>query len=157
REAIERCDAAIAAHADWSLLARLGDRERPLDRIDIVQPVLWAISVALAAQWQHWGVRPDAVIGHSMGEVAAATICGALSLGDAARTICRRSQLLMRTAGQGRMLLVGRSAAEVDPYLQGLRTRASIAACNSPGATAVSGDPGAIAEIERRLAQDGAF
>jgi myxalamid-type polyketide synthase MxaC len=150
RAAIERCDAAIAEHADWSLLARLRDSS-PFSRIDVIQPTLWAVTVALAEQWKQWGIRPDAVIGHSMGEIAAATIAGALSWSDAALTICRRSRILLQAAGKGLMLLVGQSPAEVEQYLHSVRDRASIAVSNSPGSAVVSGDHHAIEQVEKQL------
>ena len=95
REALERCEQALAPHVDWSLIDELAaDAERSqLDRIDVMQPALFAIEVALAALWRAWGIEPDAVVGHSMGEVAAAHVAGALSLADAARVIALRSRL----------------------------------------------------------------
>src|SRR5262249_14915737 len=93
RSAMEGCDAAIRAEAGWSLLDVLqrDDAELRHDDIDIVQPTLFAVQVALAALWRTWGVDPSAVIGHSMGEVAAAHVAGALTLADAVAVICRRS------------------------------------------------------------------
>jgi acyl transferase domain-containing protein len=76
------------------------------NEIDVVQPTLFALQVGLSALWRSWGVEPDAVVGHSMGEVAAAHACGALSLEDAVRLICRRSRLMKRTSGQGAMAAV---------------------------------------------------
>jgi acyl transferase domain-containing protein len=87
-------------YVDWSLQEELAR----LDRADVIQPALFALQVAIAALWRSWGIEPDAVIGHSMGEVAAAHIAGALTLEDAARIICRRSRLLSRISGQGAMV-----------------------------------------------------
>ena len=81
-------------------------RRSRLDEIDVVQPLLFAVQVALAAQWRAWGIEPDAVVGHSMGEVAAAHVAGALDLDDAVAVICRRSALLRRVSGQGAMAVV---------------------------------------------------
>ena len=75
-----------------------------LDRVDVVQPVLWAVMVSLAALWRSVGVVPDAVIGHSQGEIAAACVAGALSLEDAARVVALRSRLLVGLAGAGGMV-----------------------------------------------------
>src|SRR5689334_6039930 len=98
RAALEGCDRAIAEETGWSLVEELRAEEgrSRLSEIDVVQPALFAVGVALAGLWRSWGVEPDAVLGHSMGEVAAAHVAGALSLEDAARIICRRSRLLKR-------------------------------------------------------------
>jgi acyl transferase domain-containing protein len=103
RAAIEACDRAIQREAGFSVLAELrADEARSrLGEIDVVQPVLFAIEVGLAALWRSWGIEPAAVVGHSLGEVAAAHVAGALSLGDAAAVICRRSRLLRTQSGNG--------------------------------------------------------
>ena len=98
-----------------------------LAEIDVVQPTLFALQVALAALWRSWGVAPDAVVGHSMGEVAAAYVAGALGLEDAARVICMRSRLLRRLSGRGGMAVVGLSLAETARALSGYERRVSIA------------------------------
>src|SRR5690606_5261392 len=116
---------------DWSLLEQLAlepdDERYRLDAIDIIQPTLLSIEIALAELWRSWGVQPDAVIGHSMGEVAAAYIAGALNLSDAMRIICRRSQLLRRTSGRGAMALVELSREEAQAALRGYEDRLSVA------------------------------
>ncbi len=157
REAIERCHAAISSLTDWSLVDQLRADAPVPTRFDVVQPTLWAVEIALAAQWAAWGVRPDIVVGHSMGEAAAAAICGALSLEDAARVICTRSRLMVPTAGEGSMLLIGRPAAEVASTLERWSGRLSIAVVNSPGTTVVSGESQAIAELEDSLQGDPVF
>ncbi len=159
REAIEQCEAAMRPFVDWSLTAELtaDPASSRLDEIDVVQPTLFAIQVALAALWRAWGIEPDAVIGHSMGEVAAAHVAGALSLEDAARIICQRSQLLRRVSGQGAMAVVGLSLAETAVRLQGYEDRLSIAVSNSPRSTVVSGDPAALEELLAILQADEVF
>ena len=95
REVIERCELALRPHTDWSLIAELAatdSAQSRLNEVDVIQPALFAIQVALAALWRSWGIEPDAVVGHSMGEVAAAYVAGALSLEDAALIICTRSK-----------------------------------------------------------------
>ncbi len=108
RAALEACDEAIRARGGLLGAGELAaDEARSrLAEIDVVQPVLFAIEVALAALWRSWGVEPDCVVGHSMGEVAAAHVAGILSLEDAAKVICRRSRLLRRVSGKGAMGLV---------------------------------------------------
>ena len=81
--------------------------------IDRVQPTLFTMQVALAAAMRAYGVQPGAVIGHSLGEVAAAVVAGALSLEDGVRVICRRSRLMSRIAGAGAMASVELPAAQV--------------------------------------------
>ncbi|XXY19857.1 SDR family NAD(P)-dependent oxidoreductase [Sorangium sp. So ce216] len=149
RAALKACDRAFRRYCDWSLLERLnaGGDGPQLDRIDVIQPALFAIEVALAALWRSWGVEPDAVVGHSMGEVAAAHVAGALSLDDAARIICRRSQLLLRVSGRGLMAVVELSMEETQQLLEGYEELLSVAASNSPRSTVISGDPTALEEV----------
>ncbi|MEZ4271524.1 MAG: SDR family oxidoreductase [Myxococcota bacterium] len=111
RAEIDAADTAIRREVGWSLVdALLSDDPAALGTIDRIQPTLWALQIALAQLWQSWGVIPDAVVGHSMGEVAAAYVAGALSLDDAARIVCQRSKLLLTVAGQGAMAVVELSA-----------------------------------------------
>jgi epothilone polyketide synthase E len=159
RKAMAACDRAIAAETGWSVSAELvadADRSR-LDDVGVVQPVLFAMEVALAALWRSWGVEPDAVIGHSMGEVAAACVSGALSLEEGATVVCRRSAALRRVRGQGEMALVELTTREVEPALDGFEDRVGIAASNGPRATVLSGEPGALASVLDRLERAGVF
>ncbi|WP_158624963.1 type I polyketide synthase [Corallococcus terminator] len=159
RAALDACEQAIQSEAGWSVLAELAADEATsrLERIDVVQPVLFALEVALAALWRSWGVEPDAVVGHSMGEVAAAHVAGALSLEDAVAIICRRSQLLRRIRGQGEMALVDLSRAETEAALRGYEDRLSVAVSNSPRSTVVAGSPEALAEVLAVLEARGVF
>jgi epothilone polyketide synthase D len=159
RAALEACDAAIQSEAGFSLLAELAAEESKsqLERIDVVQPVLFAVEVALAALWQSWGLKPDAVVGHSMGEVAAAHVAGVLSLEDAVAIICRRSRLLRRISGQGAMALVELPVVEAESTLVGYEDRLSVAVSNSPRFTVLSGDPSALAEVLALLESRGVF
>jgi len=159
RAALEACDQAIQAEAGWSLLAELAADETSsqLGRIDVVQPVLFAMEVALAVLWRSWGVEPDAVVGHSMGEVAAAHVAGALSLSDAVAIICRRSRLLKRISGQGEMAVVELSLAEAQAALVGYEDRLSVAVSNSPRSTVLAGEPAALSEVLSKLEGAGVF
>ena len=159
RATLEECDRVMRQYVDWSLLEELtADKGRAhLDEIDIVQPLVFAVEVALAALWRSWGVEPDAVVGHSMGEVAAACVAGALSLDEAARVICRRSQLMKRVSGQGAMAALGLSEAQAQELLSGYEDRLSIAVSNSPTATVLSGDPAALEEIVDRVRRQNIF
>ena len=148
RQAIAACDEAIRPFTNWSLQTVLlaDETENHLQEIDVIQPVLFAIQVGLAALWREWGIVPDAVVGHSMGEVAAAHVAGALCLEDAARIICLRSKLLRKVSGQGGMAVVGLTLAEAHAALTGYEDRLSVAVSNSPRSTVLSGDPVTLAE-----------
>jgi len=148
-EALSRCDGAVKALTGWSVIDELHapGAGNPLSRIDVIQPVLFSVQVALAALWRSWGVEPAAVIGHSMGEVAAAHVAGALSLEDAARIICRRSELLRRTSGKGAMAVVELSLEDANAALAGFADRLSVAVSNSARSTVISGDPAALDEL----------
>nr|WP_225798202.1 type I polyketide synthase [Streptomyces aculeolatus] len=157
-EAIAACDDALAPYVDWSLtqVLREGD-ESGLARVDVVQPALFAVMVGLARLWESVGVRPDVVVGHSQGEIAAAHIAGGLSLQDAARVVALRSRTLVELSGQGAMASValGKDAAEalIGPW----QDRVSIAAVNSPLSTLVSGEPDALNEVIAQCAKEGVW
>jgi myxalamid-type polyketide synthase MxaE and MxaD len=160
RDVIERCDRAMRPYGDWSLLAELTATDAAqsrLNEVDIIQPALFAIQVALAALWRSWGIEPQAVVGHSLGEVAAAYVAGALSFDDAVRVICHRSRLFTRTIGQGAMAAVELSIEETRRALAGSEDRVSIAVSNAPTSTVLSGDPAALAAILDRLQRDDVF
>jgi acyl transferase domain-containing protein/aryl carrier-like protein len=113
-EAMRACDEALRPYTGFSVTDVIAGRgERTLRRIDVVQPALFAMGVSLAALWKSFGLRPDGVVGHSQGEVAAAYVAGALSLDDAARIIARRSALLFGLSGEGAMAVVGLDEATV--------------------------------------------
>jgi myxalamid-type polyketide synthase MxaE and MxaD len=159
RAAIEECDAAIQREAGFSVRDQLAADEATsrLGEIDVVQPMLFAIAVALAALWRAWGVEPDAVVGHSMGEVAAAHVAGVLSLDDAARVICRRSRLLRRVSGKGAMGLVELTRAEAALAIAGREAQLSVAVSNGPRSTVISGDPEALEDVLAALETRGVF
>jgi acyl transferase domain-containing protein/acyl carrier protein len=157
RERIEACERALAPYVDWSLGAVLrGEAGGPaLEDVDVVQPVLFAVMVALAAVWRSMGVEPDAVVGHSQGEIAAACVAGALSLEDAAKVVALRSRALRRLAGQGAMAAVELPEGELAERLEGYGGRLSVAAVNSPAASLVSGVAGDVDELVAELAAAG--
>lgn len=156
--AIRECDTAASAYLDWSIESVLSSGEA-LDEagIDVVQPVLFAVEVAVAALWRSWGLEPDAVVGHSMGEVAAAHVAGALGLDDAARVICLRSRLLRAVSGQGAMLATELSMDAAQDAIVGAEHAVSVAVSNSPRATVLAGDRDMLATIARRLDDAGTF
>ncbi|MGW3570400.1 SDR family NAD(P)-dependent oxidoreductase, partial [Streptomyces sp. NPDC000941] len=148
---LDRCDAALRPYTDWSVTAVLrGDAQAPpLERVDVVQPVLFAVMVSLAAVWRARGVRPDAVVGHSQGEVAAACVAGTLSLHDAAAVVALRSRALTGVVGAGAMAVVALPSEEVEARLAELAGKVSVAAVNSGRSTVVAGD---VAPLESLLA-----
>jgi acyl transferase domain-containing protein len=159
RPALEECDRAIREEVGWSVMEELSASEEKsqLGRIDVVQPTLFAIAVSLARLWQSWGVEPDAVVGHSKGEVAAAHVAGLLTLKDAVKIICRRSKLLRRVSGQGEMGVVELSMEEAQAALRGYEDRLSVAVSNSERSTVLSGDGKALGEVMAKLEKGGVF
>jgi acyl transferase domain-containing protein/acyl carrier protein len=151
---LAECEQALASLVDWSVTDVLTgvDGAPGLARADVVQPVLWAVMVSLAAVWEAAGVSPEAVVGHSQGEVAAVTVAGMLSLEDAARVVVARSRALSSLSVQGSMVSVVMPAAAVGELLQRWDGKLSLAAVNGPAAAVVSGEPEALAEFERELA-----
>ncbi|MEU8814274.1 type I polyketide synthase [Actinoplanes sp. NPDC048796] len=143
------CEQALAPYLDWSLLdvLREADGAPALDRVDVVQPVLFAVMVSLAAAWRWAGVEPAAVVGHSQGEIAAAYVAGALSLADAARIVALRSSALRRIAGRGGMASVALPAEEVTARLEPYGGRLCVAAYNGPAAVVVAGDADALDDL----------
>ncbi|WAJ42948.1 type I polyketide synthase [Mycobacterium sp. Aquia_216] len=146
---IEECAQAFAEFVDWSLIDVLrGAPGAPgMDRVDVVQPVLFAVMVSLAELWKSVGVNPDAVIGHSQGEIAAAYVAGALSLQDAARVVTLRSKLLRSLAHPGGMVSIACSTERARELLAPYGNRISIAAVNGPSAVVVSGEVAALEEL----------
>ncbi|WP_227979258.1 type I polyketide synthase [Nocardia spumae] len=159
-DAIAECEAALAPFVNWSLTAVL--RGEPgaasLERVDVVQPALFAVMVSLAGVWRASGVEPAVVIGHSQGEIAAAVVAGGLSLSEGARVVALRSRVVAEhLAGDGGMASVGSSAETVAQRLSGFGGRLSIAAMNGPGQTVVSGEATAVDEFLAGCAADGVW
>jgi mycoketide-CoA synthase len=158
RDRLYACADALAPYQDWSLVAALRGElpQSTLDRVDVVQPALWAMMVSLAALWEHHGIRPDAVVGHSQGEIAAAAVAGALSLDDAARVVALRSQAVAAlAAGAGGMASLAAPEDAVRDRIAGWGTALSVAALNGPRSTVVSGTPAAIGELIAAAEADG--
>ena len=159
RQALARCDQVMRQIVDWSLLEELAADEAHsrLDQVDVIQPAIFAVQVALAELWRSWGIEPDAVIGQSMGEVAAATAAGALSLDDAARIICRRSQLAKETSGHGRMVVVSLTLDEARRLCATSDDAVSVAVSMSPSSTVLSGEAGALEAVVKKLESQDVF
>jgi myxalamid-type polyketide synthase MxaE and MxaD len=156
---IEKIDQQIQENFFWSLMDEL-KAERPeswIDKIDVVQPAIFAIQVALAELWKSWGIIPDAVTGHSMGEVAAAHIAGILSLEDAVHIICSRSKLLKKLSGKGAMIATELSAAHAEEIVKRYDNDTALGVINSPVSTVLSGDLETLNKIMVSLQQQNLF
>ncbi|MFF2848875.1 SDR family NAD(P)-dependent oxidoreductase [Streptomyces sp. NPDC058001] len=156
-DSIAACATELSVFADWSLpdVVRQIPGAASLDRIDVLQPVLFSVNVSLAALWRSLGVEPAAVVGHSQGEIAAAHVAGGLSLRDAVRVVAMRSKALVALSGKGAMLSVLAPAARIEERIERWGDALSVAAINGPAATIVSGESAAIVELETELAAEG--
>src|SRR5579862_8476093 len=150
---MRECAAALEPFVAFSLEDVLaGAPGAPeLDRVEVIHPALFAVMVSLARLWESVGVRPDAVVGHSLGEIAAAHVAGGLSLEDAARTVVLRSHALARVAGgDGALLSVALSVDQLTDRLGELDERLWLGVVNGPGSVVISGDRAALEELRRR-------
>jgi polyketide synthase 7 len=154
---MEVCEQALAQELEWSPTGVLRGEAGapPLEAIDVIQPVLFAMMVSLAGLWGDCGVRAEAVVGHSQGEIAAAHLAGGLSLADAARLVVRRSRALASITGVGRMASVALGARELAARLERWSGRIAIAALNGPFSTVVSGEAEALEDLLRECATEG--
>jgi acyl transferase domain-containing protein len=159
RNAIERTDAALRPLAGWSLLEEMlaDENASRMTRTEIAQPANFALQVGLAELWQAWGITPEAIIGHSAGEVAAAYLADAMSWDDAVEVIFHRSRLQQRTTGQGRLMATGLPYDEARHFVEVKDGRVSIAAVNSPNSTALAGELQDLENISERLQASGVF
>jgi acyl transferase domain-containing protein/NADPH:quinone reductase-like Zn-dependent oxidoreductase/NAD(P)-dependent dehydrogenase (short-subunit alcohol dehydrogenase family)/SAM-dependent methyltransferase/acyl carrier protein len=159
RQKIEECDRLLRQWSRWSVLEELSaDEQRSrLQETAIAQPAIFSLQVALAALWSSWGIEPAAVVGHSVGEVAAAHVAGVLSLEDAARTILHRGRCMALAPPTGRMLAAALSGQEARGLVEQHADRVSLAAINSPYSVTFSGDAEMLTAIQRDLTQRNVF
>ncbi len=160
-QAVASCDHALRPYTGWSVLEMLRgdlDKELPhLERVDVVQPALFAMAIGLAAVWQSLGVAPAAVVGHSQGEIAAAVVAGGLSLEDGARVVALRSKLLRGLAGNGAMVVVELPVDSVERLLLDFGPELSVAVVNTTTSTVVSGSTQAIEALTAQLSETGVY
>jgi phthiocerol/phenolphthiocerol synthesis type-I polyketide synthase C len=156
---VDRCNAALRPHVDWDLVEVLSGRhgEGWIERIDMVQPALWAVTLGLTELWRAAGVEPDVVVGHSQGEITAATAAGLLSYDDAALIMARRSAIAKRTSGSGRMLVVGLDYESAHASLAGFEETVSVAAHNGPTSCLLSGETDSVLLLKELLEADEVF
>lgn len=162
RATLTACDRLFRHYAPWSLLEELTEGARlHSDHLEISQCAMFAIQVSLAALWNAWGIQPDAVVGHSLGEVAAAYMAGALTLSEAARVVFYRSHFLQEAsqhlAGEGAMAAVEMPLVKAQAALAGYEERLWIIANNSPTSVVLSGEAQALHEVVTSLAEEGIF
>jgi acyl transferase domain-containing protein len=156
-ERMRLCGEALAPFVDWSLegVLRGEDGAPGLERIDVVQPVLFAVVVSLAALWRACGVEPGVVAGHSQGEIAAVHVAGGLSLEDAARLVALRSRLLTKLVGKGGIVSVALGELQVRERLERWGERIVVSAVNGAASTTVAGDLESLQELLAELEGDG--
>ncbi|MCP2170438.1 Acyl transferase domain-containing protein [Goodfellowiella coeruleoviolacea] len=146
-ESVRACDEVLSPWVDFSVVELVSSGVWP-DRVEVVQPLLWAVMVSLAAVWRSCGVEPAAVVGHSQGEIAAAHVAGVLSLADAARVVALRSQALARLAGTGGMVSVSLPEQEAVARLEeSAADGVAVAAVNGPSSVVLSGPVGPLTEV----------
>jgi myxalamid-type polyketide synthase MxaE and MxaD len=153
---VQKTDLIIQENFNWSLIEVLTDNHSSaiIEDIGIVQPAIFAIQVAISKLFQSWGIVPSAVIGHSMGEVAAAYMAGILSIEDAIKIICIRSIALKTLSGKGSMLATELSYEQAQEKIKGAEREISIAAINGPSSTVLSGDSIVINDMLNKLQSD---
>ncbi len=150
REALDQCDAGWLGDLDPPLLEILLSQSDSTDRLHettYTQPALFAVEYALAKLWQSWGVVPDAVIGHSIGELAAACVAGVLEFDDALDLVAQRGRLMQSVSVPGAMAAVFAAETVVQAELLPYAGQVSIAAVNSPQNTVISGDREAVSDV----------
>jgi mycoketide-CoA synthase len=154
--ALGECEEALAPYVEWSVedVLRGAPGAPSLSRIEVVQPVLFAVMASLARLWRASGVRPAAVVGHSLGEIVAAYAAGGLSLADAAMLAAVRSQIISRLAGKGGMASIALSVDDLGSMLEPWGGRIEVAARNGPSSTILSGDREALDELLERCAEE---
>lgn len=161
RDVIDCIDALLTPLASWSLADEMmnpqSEASSRIHLTSIAQPAIFALQVALAELWKSWGIVPTKVIGHSVGEVAAAYVAGVYSLDDAVKIIFHRSRLQDSAGGDGRMAAVGISASEASELIGGNSDRLQIAVINSPSMVTIAGDRQPLEELIERLKKDEKF
>lgn len=160
RQTLDQCERAMQPFVEWSLQEQLlADKTSPayrLDDLSVLWPTLVSIEIALAALWRAWGIEPDAVIGHSIGEVAASSVAGVFRLEDTMRIICAQGRFTEQARG-GAMAVVGLSPAEALEALAGYEAALVISNLNSPGSVVLSGDSIALHQVMQPLQARGIF
>ncbi|MFJ8547310.1 SDR family NAD(P)-dependent oxidoreductase, partial [Streptomyces sp. NPDC093586] len=147
-DTVDRCDEALRPWTGWSVRELLQDEDRiAWDRLDVAQPVLFTMYLGLATAMRDLGLEPDAVVGHSQGEIAAAVAAGALTLEEGARIVAERSKALAALSSDGEMATVELPVFDVEAALAPYGDAVSVAVVNTPGSTVISGDRAIVEEL----------
>jgi acyl transferase domain-containing protein len=156
-ETLTRIDGLVRDLAGWSVIdeLRTSEGQSRLDQTEFAQPALFALQAALAAEWASRGIVPGAVIGHSVGEIAAAQAAGVLTLEDATRIVVHRARLMQRATGYGRMVAAALGARDAEAIAAASGGKLSVAAINAPNSSVLSGDTTAIMQLVQTLDQRG--
>mgnify|MGYP001005791809 CR=1 FL=1 len=159
RRVLEEIDSYLKPLAGWSLIEEMtrDEESSQINRTNIAQPAIFGLQVALTELWKSWGVHPAKVVGHSVGEVAAAYVAGAYTMEDAVKIIYHRSRLQDTTGGKGRMVAVGLSQTEARKAIAGKEDQVQVAVVNSPGMVTLAGDTAPLEEIVTGLEAQGKF
>ncbi|MCO5230004.1 MAG: type I polyketide synthase [Chitinophagales bacterium] len=155
KSVIDDCAQAFSKYVQWNLLDELNGEN--FEALDIIQPILVAIEIALGQLWKSKGIQPDIVVGHSMGEVAAAFLADMITLDDAANIICTRSLLMKQTSGKGAMAVTDLTVEEAEARLLLRQEYLSVAVQNSPNSTVIAGDPLYLQNLLDELEAEGRF
>ncbi|GCE27475.1 hypothetical protein KDA_29590 [Dictyobacter alpinus] len=153
QRALDRCNQILEKYLDQPLLSLLYPalEDTSLDETAYTQPALFALEYALAELWKSWGIVPEAVLGHSVGEYVAACVAGLLSLEDGLKLICARGRLMQNLEHQGSMVVAFTAPETLEPLLRPFQEQVSIAAINGPKNTVLSGDTSALKQLVQQL------
>ena len=159
RAVIDQCDEQFRKHVSWSLYEELhrDQSDTRMHETSIAQPALFALQIALGATWASVGIRPSAVLGHSVGEIAAAYLSGALSFEDACLVAIERGRTMDLASSSGAMIAAGISAEEAESRIRELGIDVALAATNGPSSVTISGKSDAIERLARSLEDAGIF
>lgn len=152
RNAFDRCAAVLDGLLPRPLRELVFEEHGLLDQTGNTQPALYALEVSIAEMWRGWGIRPTAVIGHSVGEFAAAAVAGVFSIEDGARLIAMRARLMQAQPAGGVMLAVQGDVALIEREVAAHAGKVSIAARNAPGTLVIAGEREAVSAIGAALA-----
>lgn len=157
REVLTHIDALLRPLSGWSLLdaLRADEATSRLNETEFAQPALFALQVGLAALWKSWGVEPDGLVGHSIGDIAALHLAGVLDLPEAVRVVWHRGRIMQRATGLGRMASVGLDEAGANDLVRPFGERLSVAALNGPRSVVLSGEAAALDEALATLTARG--